>query len=100
MASDASCRNRARMTRRILRARLANALSVAIFNHELTQSEKEVAGAVFHYAMGVSSGAIYGVVAEAMPETTIGAGLPFGAAIWVVVDEGLVPAVGLSKSPT
>ena len=81
-------------------ARLANALSVAIFNHELTKSEKEVAGAVFHYAMGVSSGAIYGVVAEAMPETTIGAGLPFGAAIWVVVDEGLVPAVGLSKSPT
>lgn len=78
-------------------ARLANAISVAVFNRELTKSEREVAGAAFHYAMGVSSGAIYGMVAEAMPEATVGAGLPFGAAVWVIVDEGLVPAIGLSK---
>lgn len=78
-------------------ARLANALSVAVFDHELTKSEKEIAGAFFHYAMGVSSGAIYGVVAEAMPEATVGLGLPFGAAVWVIADEVVVPAIGLSK---
>lgn len=81
-------------------ARLANAISVAVFDHELTKSEKEIAGAALHYAMGVSSGAIYGAVVEALPAATIGAGLPFGAAVWLVADEGIVPAVGLSKTFT
>ena len=31
---------------------------------------------------------------------TTGAGLPFGAAVWAIADEGIVPAAGLSKSPT
>jgi putative membrane protein len=78
-------------------ARLANALSVAVFDHELTKNKKEVAGAAFHYAMGISSGAIYGAVAEVLPEATIGAGLPFGVAVWAIADEGIVPALGLSK---
>jgi len=26
--------------------------------------------------------------------------LPFGAAVWAIADEGIVPAAGLSKSPT
>ena len=30
---------------------------------------------------------------------TVGAGLPYGASIWIVADEGVVPALGLSKSP-
>jgi putative membrane protein len=80
-------------------ARLAQAISVSIFNHELTESEKEVAGAVLHYAMGATSGAIYGAVAEAIPEATAGVGLPFGAAVWLIADEGIIPAAGLSKSP-
>jgi uncharacterized membrane protein YagU involved in acid resistance len=25
--------------------------------------------------------------------------LPFGAAVWLIADEGIVPAAGLSKSP-
>lgn len=79
--------------------RLANAISVGISGRELTESEKDVAGVVFHYAMGATSGALYGAVAEALPEVTVGAGLPFGAAVWAIADEGIVPAVGLSKSP-
>lgn len=79
--------------------RLANAVSVAVSDQELTESEKETAGTALHYAMGVTSGAIYGVAAELIPESTIGAGLPFGAAVWLVADEGIVPAIGLSKSP-
>jgi putative membrane protein len=81
-------------------ARLANAISVGVFDHELTDREKEVAGAAFHYAMGTTSGALYGAVAEVIPEVKTGAGLPFGTFVWLTVDEGLVPAVGLSKSPT
>ena len=80
-------------------ARLAQAISLSAFDHELTKSEKEVAGAALHYAMGVTSGAIYGALAEILPEVKIGEGIPFGAAVWLIADEGIVPAAGLSKSP-
>lgn len=80
--------------------RLANAISVAVFNHELTEREKDVAGVAFHYAMGASSGALYGALAEIVPEARAGVGVPFGAAVWLIADEGIVPAAGLSKTPT
>lgn len=79
--------------------RLANAISVGVFDRELTRREKDIAGVAFHYAMGATSGALYGAVAEAAPWAEAGAGLPFGAAVWLVADEGIVPAVGLSKPP-
>ena len=77
--------------------RTGNAVSELVFNHTLTKSEKEIAGAIAHYAMGVTSGAIYGAVAEFAPLTTVAEGLPFGAAVWVIADEAVVPALGLSK---
>jgi putative membrane protein len=80
--------------------RLANAISVAVFEHELTEREKETAGTALHYAMGTTSGALYGAVAEIIPEVKAGAGMPFGVAVWLTADEGIIPAVGLSKSPT
>lgn len=78
--------------------RAANIVSEDVFNHQLTKSEKEVGGAISHYAMGIVSGAIYGAVAEILPRATFGAGLGFGAAVWIIADEGIVPALGLSKS--
>jgi putative membrane protein len=80
--------------------RLANAISEGVFDHELSRSEKEVAGTAVHYAFGVTTGALYGAVAEILPNVTAGVGLPFGAFIWLTADEGAVPALGLSKSPT
>ena len=79
--------------------RLANAISVGIFKHELTERQKDVAGVGFHYAMGATSGALYGAIAEIIPEAKAGFGLPFGAAVWLIADEGILPAAGLSKSP-
>jgi len=79
--------------------RLANAIAVGVFHQELTRSEKETAGTALHYAYGISMGGLYGAAAELMPAVIFGAGLPFGASIWVVADEGVVPALGLSKSP-
>lgn len=78
----------------------AEALSESVFGHELTKSEKEVAGPAVHYAMGAGSAAVYGVLAEFVPEVTAGAGLPFGTAVWLLADEAAVPALGLSKGPT
>lgn len=48
--------------------RLANAISAGIFDHELTERAKDVGGTVLHYAMGVTSGALYGAMAEVIPE--------------------------------
>ena len=79
--------------------RLANAISVKVSGRELTEREKETAGTALHYAMGTTSGALYGALAEVIPQVKSGAGMPFGVAVWLTADEGILPAAGLSKSP-
>lgn len=78
----------------------ASAISEGIFDHKLTRGEKKIAGPAVHYAFGTAVGGLYGAVAELAPEVTAGAGLPFGAAFWLVADETAVPLLGLSKKPT
>ena len=78
----------------------AKMISESAFDHKLTKKEKEIAGPAMHYAMGATSGAIYGIASELAPLTTSGAGLPFGAAVWLIADDIAIPALGLSKSPT
>jgi len=78
----------------------ASAISEGVFDHKLTQREKKIAGTAVHYALGTGVGGLYGAVAEVGPKVTAGAGLPFGAIFWLVVDEGAVPILGLSKGPT
>jgi putative membrane protein len=78
----------------------AERLSRGVFHHELDEEEKKVAGPAMHYAMGAVSGGIYGAAAELAPVVSRGAGLPFGAAVWLAADEVAVPALGLSKAPT
>jgi uncharacterized membrane protein YagU involved in acid resistance len=78
----------------------ARAISEGVFGHKLKEEEKRAAGAAVHYALGTATGGLYGAVAEFAPEITTGAGLPFGAAFWLVVDETAVPLLGLSKGPT
>jgi len=78
----------------------AKAISENVFGHELQESEKKPAGAAVHYAFGVASGGLYGALAEVVPQVTTTAGLPFGAAFWLLADEVSVPLLGLSKGPT
>ena len=78
----------------------AEAISEAVFDHKLKKSEKEPAGEAMHYAMGAASGLIYGAAAEIAPMTTVGLGIPFGAAVWLVADDVVVPALGLAKPAT
>jgi len=78
----------------------AKAISRNVLGHELQEHEKEPAGAVVHYAFGTVTGGLYGALAEVSPQVTIGAGIPFGAAFWLIADEVTVPLLGLSKGPT
>ena len=79
---------------------VAKAVSEGIFGHELQENEKEPAGAAVHYVFGTATGGLYGALAEVSPQVTAGAGLPFGAAFWLIADEISVPLLGLSKGPT
>lgn len=79
--------------------RAASAISGALFDHKLTPSEKMIAGPAVHYSLGTGVGGLYGAAAEIAPNVASGLGLPFGAAFWLVVDEGAVPLLGLSKGP-
>ena len=78
----------------------AKVISETVFGHELQESEKKPAGAAVHYAFGAATGGLYGALAEVTPQVTIAAGLPFGAAFWLIADEVTVPLLGLSKGPT
>jgi putative membrane protein len=78
----------------------AKVISKNVFGHELQESEKKPAGAAVHYAFGSVTGGLYGALAEVSPQVTVAAGLPFGAAFWLIADEVSVPLLGLSKGPT
>ena len=78
----------------------AELISEKILGQPLARERKKIAGAAVHYATGAASGAIYGAAAEMAPKLTVGAGIPFGTAVWLVVDETAVPLLGLSKGPT
>ena len=78
----------------------ASAISEGVFGHSLSDREKEIAGPIVHYAVGTTAGAVYGLAAEYEPDVTTLTGIPFGAAFWMVVDEGALSLLGLAKGPT
>ena len=77
----------------------AGKISQTVFHRSLSREQKKKLGPVVHYAFGASAGAVYGALAEMEPRATVGAGLPYGAAVFVGADEIAVPAFGLSKGP-
>jgi len=77
----------------------AGKISESIFDRKLSREEKKKLGPVVHYAFGVGTGAVYGVLAELESRATLGAGLPYGTAVFIGADEIAVPAFGLSKPP-
>src|SRR4030095_4769020 len=56
--------------------RAGTAIEEFAFNTKLTRREKQIAGAVAHYAMGAASGAVYGVASGVGAAHTAGLGVP------------------------
>lgn len=56
------------------------------------------AGAAVHYVTGAVAGALFGFLARRFGGSVV-AGTLFGVAVWLVLDEGLVPALKLSREP-
>jgi putative membrane protein len=54
---------------------------------------------VVHYATGALIGAVYGLAAGVFPAITLGSGLLFSGAVWLLGDELAVPALRLGPPP-
>jgi len=78
----------------------AAAISRNLFEHELSESEKKVAGPAVHYAYGTLVGGLYGGLAELVPVVGAAFGMPYGIALWLLGDEVAVPALELGPPPT
>ncbi len=80
--------------------RTAEAVAEPILQRPLTQEEKKTAGPIVHYVYGTLIGGVYGALCENMPITEIGFGTAYGAAVWLLGDEVMVPLLKLGKPPT
>ncbi len=65
----------------------------------LSDEERQKGGTGLQWAMGIGAGMLYGVLRDRLPGSGIRRGLAYGAAFSLLVDEGLVPLLGLSPGP-
>jgi hypothetical protein len=80
-------------------AKVASAVTAAVGMPLSDPRAKQMAGEFVHLAFAALNGAVYGAAVEMNPRLRAGAGVPFGLAVWALADEGIVPALGLSRSP-
>ena len=72
----------------------ASALGTAIPSHR-----RSVAGQVVHYGFGSFWGAVLGGLSARWRTLPPGAGVALGILLWMSIDEGALPALGLSGKP-
>lgn len=65
----------------------------------LSDEERQRAGTALQWMVGVGTGALYGVLRPRYPSVRAARGLAYGAAFSLVVDESLVPLLGLAPGP-
>lgn len=71
----------------------------AATGHEPRPSTRHMAGSAAHYAFSVAAGVGYAVLAPYAPVLRRGYGTVYGTLVWALADEGVVPALGLSRTP-
>ncbi|HEY2896578.1 MAG TPA: DUF1440 domain-containing protein [Gemmatimonadaceae bacterium] len=73
---------------------------VARLAHEqLSNEQRSRFGNGIHWTLGVSAGALYGVLRPRVRAVRSGHGLLFGAAFFLIMDELVTPAFGLTPGP-
>jgi uncharacterized membrane protein YagU involved in acid resistance len=65
----------------------------------LDHDQRERLGLAIHWALGIGAGAAYAVLRRRFHALGRTAGLGFGTAFWALLDEGLVPTLGLTPGP-
>ena len=79
---------------------IADVASEAVTGEPVPERHRHASGLAVHYATGTALGALYAVSARWLPEVRAGWGTGYGVAVSALLDEGLVPALGLSEGPT
>jgi hypothetical protein len=65
----------------------------------LDNDQRERLGLAIHWALGIGAGAAYAVLRRRFRALGRTAGLGFGTAFWALLDEGLIPTLGLTPGP-
>lgn len=65
----------------------------------LSDEQRKRYGRRIHWALGAGAGATYALLRDRMPAASAAGGLLFGTAFFMMMDEGLVYALGLTPGP-
>jgi hypothetical protein len=73
--------------------------AAVVVGSRLNDDQAERAGMLIHWALGIGAGAVYAVVRRRMGFMGKTAGTVFGTGFWALMDEGVVPMLGLTPGP-
>lgn len=66
----------------------------------LSDDQRKAYGERIHWALGMSAGAVYGALRSRAEHDGLAHGLAFGTAFFLLMDETVTPALGLTPGPT
>lgn len=70
--------------------------TAGLLGYKLTEKQAELGGLAVHYGLGAAWGPIYGLLRRYSKMQPLGAGFVTGAAMSLIVDEALTPALDFS----
>jgi hypothetical protein len=73
--------------------------AAGIAGRDLSDQEREEAGAALHWALGAGAGAVYGALRGRVPGVDAASGLVFGTVFFLAIDEGANTLLGLTPPP-
>jgi hypothetical protein len=79
---------------------IAAGKAASLVGAELSDDQRKRYGEMVHWALGVGAGAAYGALRPRVDALSAAGGLLFGAAFWLLVDEGANTALHLTPAPT
>jgi len=66
---------------------------------KLSPEQRKKIGSAIHWSLGVTSGALYGLIRNRSRFLGLGSGVAYGLAFYVIVDEAGLAALGISPPP-
>ncbi|HET7553078.1 MAG TPA: DUF1440 domain-containing protein [Gemmatimonadaceae bacterium] len=71
-----------------------------LVGESLSDEQRKRYGKRLHWALGAGAGAAYALLRDQVPAAAAAGGLLFGTAFFLLMDEGLVYALGLTPGPS
>jgi uncharacterized membrane protein YagU involved in acid resistance len=71
----------------------------AVAGHNPRRAVQPWLGSAAHYGFGAATGLCYALASDRAPALRTGFGTLYGSLVWAIADEGVMPALGLSRGP-